>query len=46
MNKITNRTVDTLERFFDSRGLKRAIWAVLILSIIYFSPVIFIIINK
>ena len=38
--------VDCLERFFDSRGLKRAIWAVLIFAVIYFSPIIFNIFNR
>jgi hypothetical protein len=45
-DKIAERTLDTMERFFDSRGLKRAIWAVLILAIIYFSPIIFSIFNR
>lgn len=37
---------DRLERFFDSRGLTWAIWAVLILAVIYFSPVIYNIFNR
>lgn len=45
-DKIAERTLDTMERFFDSRGLKRTIWAVLILAVIYFSPVIYNIINR
>jgi|GEM_PF-2668667 len=43
---ITERTLDAIERFFDSPALERAIWAVLILSVIYFGPVIFTIINR
>jgi hypothetical protein len=43
---MAERTLDTMERFFDSRGLKRAIWAVLILSVIYFGPVIFTIFKR
>jgi hypothetical protein len=45
-DNILLRATDRLERFFDSRGLKRAIWAVLILSAIYFGPVIFNIFNR
>ena len=40
------RMADRLERFFDSRGLKWAIWAVLALAVIYFSPIIFMIFNR
>lgn len=42
----TFKGVDALERFFDSQGLKRAIWIVLLFSAIYFGPVIFNIINR
>ena len=42
----TLKSVEMMERFFDSRGLKRAIWVVLALSVIYFGPVIFAIINR
>lgn len=45
-DKIAGRTLDMMERFFDSRRLKRAIWAVLILAVIYFIPVIYNIINR
>ena len=45
-DKIAERTLNTIEGFFDSRRLKRVIWAVLILSVIYFSPVIYNIINR
>jgi hypothetical protein len=46
MAKIAERTASISCRILDSRGLKWAIWAVLVFSMIYFGRVIFIIINR
>lgn len=43
---VAEKTLDTMERFFNSRGLKRVTWALLILAVIYFSPVIYNIFNR
>jgi hypothetical protein len=43
---MAERTLNTIEGFFDSPALEWAIWAVLILAIIYFSPIIFSIFNR
>jgi hypothetical protein len=43
---VAERTLNTIEGFLDSPALKRVTWAVLILSAIYFGPVIFNIFNR
>jgi len=37
---------DWVERFLDSRVLRRAIWIVLALAVVYFSPFIFVIFTR
>lgn len=45
-DNVLLHAADQVERFLDSHGLERMIWAVLALAVIYFGPVIFIIINR
>jgi len=45
-NRVLLRSADWIERFLDSRGFKWAIWAVLVIAVMYFSPVIFMIFKR